>query len=479
MNPHRAEGAEPPHAGSLVAVVLAAGQGTRMRSGRHKVLHRLAGKPLIHRVLDLLSGAGATRTIVVLGHQADQVHAVLPETVDTVIQEPQLGTGHALQIAAHRVRELGAQSVLVHFGDEPLVRPRSLARLIERGVSPLAPVALLNARVRDPFGYGRVVRLKDGTVDALVEELDATPEQRTIDEIWSGTMLLWAPWLWANLDALPLSPKGEYYLPSLVGIARGQGLSVQAALTADEEEVLGVNSQAQLAQAEAILRLRTLEALMNNGVTVIDPATTFVEPEVYVAPDTTLHPGTHLRGATRIGGQCEIGPNAYVVDSTVGEHCRVWYSVLESAHVGDRVSIGPFSHLRPGAKIDDEVTLGNYAEVKNSRIGAGTQMHHFSYMGDAEVGRNVNIGAGTISVNFSSETGHKSRTVIEDDASIGSDTMLVAPVQIGEGAITAAGSVVTHDIPDGEVWMGAPARHHRKRRDRARSAEPPAPGPGP
>lgn len=447
-----------------------------MRSGRHKVLHPLAGKPLIRRVLDLLEGAGATRTVVVLGHQADQVRATLPATVDTVIQEPQLGTGHALQTAAERVRELGADCLLVHYGDEPLVRPASLARLIERGVSPLAPVALLNARVRDPFGYGRVVRLSDGTVDALVEELDATPEQRMIDEIWSGTMLLWTPWLWANLDALPLSPKGEYYLPSLVGIARSQGLSVLAALTADEDEVLGVNSQAQLAQAEAILRYRTLEALMNSGVTVIDPATTYVEPEVRVAPDTTLHPGTHLRGGTRIGGQCEIGPNAYLVDTTIGEGCRIWYSVLESAHVGDRVSIGPFSHVRPGATIDDEVTLGNYAEVKNSRIGAGTQMHHFSYMGDAEVGRNVNIGAGTISVNFSSETGQKSRTVIENDASIGSDTMLVAPVQIGEGAITAAGSVVTHDIPEREVWVGAPARRHRKRRDRAPRADQPAPG---
>ncbi|GAC1320834.1 MAG: bifunctional UDP-N-acetylglucosamine diphosphorylase/glucosamine-1-phosphate N-acetyltransferase GlmU [Chloroflexota bacterium] len=476
MNLHRADGREPPYAGSLVAVVLAAGQGTRMRSGRHKVLHPLAGKPLIQRVLDLLEGVGAQRTIVVLGHQADQVRALLPTTVDTVIQEQQRGTGHALQTAAPRVRELGADSVLVHFGDEPLVRPASLTRLIQRGVSEVAPVALLNARVRDPFGYGRVLRLKDGTVDAMVEEVDATPEQRTIDEIWSGTMLLWAPWLWDNLDRLPLSPKGEYYLPSLVAIARTQGLSVLAALPADEEEVLGVNSQAQLAQAEAILRRRTLEALMENGVTVIDPAGTYVEPEVRVARDTILHPGTHLRGRTQIGGRCEIGPNAYVIDTQVGSGCRILYSVLEGARVGDDVSIGPFSHLRPGATIEDGVTLGNYAEVKNSRIGAGTQMHHFSYMGDAEVGRNVNIGAGTISVNFNSETGLKSRTVIDDDASIGSDTMLVAPVHIGEGAITAAGSVVTHDIPDREVWVGAPARAFRKRRDRKRADRPPGPG---
>jgi bifunctional UDP-N-acetylglucosamine pyrophosphorylase/glucosamine-1-phosphate N-acetyltransferase len=202
---------------------------------------------------------------------------------------------------------------------------------------------------------------------------------------------------------------------------------------------------------------------MSAGVTIVDPNTTYIEPEVQIEPDVIVHPGCHLRGATHIASGCEIGPNTFVIDSTIGANTRVWFSVLEGAMVGERVSIGPFSHLRPGAVIDDEVNLGNYAEVKGSRVGAGTQMHHFGYIGDAEIGQRVNIGAGTITVNYSSETDAKSRTLVEDDASLGSDTMLVAPVHVGAGAITGAGSVVTHDIPAGEVWLGAPARPHRRR----------------
>jgi bifunctional UDP-N-acetylglucosamine pyrophosphorylase/glucosamine-1-phosphate N-acetyltransferase len=458
-------GAPPPPA-SLVAVVLAAGQGTRMRSRRHKVLHLLGGKPLIQRVLDLLHGAGASRVVVVLGHQADQVRMTLPESVDTVVQQPQLGTGHAVQVAAERIQQYGAERLLVHYGDEALVRPDSLRRLIATDVSAAAPIALLNARVRDPKGYGRVIRLPDGSVDHMVEEVDATPAQRLIDEIWSGSMLLYTPWLWPNLKAekLPLRPKGEYYLPDLVNVARAQGLSVRATLTEDEQEVHGVNDRQQLAEANAILRRRTLDDLLRSGVTIVDPATTYIEPEVEIEPDVIIQPGCHLRGRTRIAHDCEIGPNSYLLDSVIGAGSRVWFSVLEGASVGQGVSIGPFSHLRPGAVIEDDVELGNYAEVKASRVGSGSRMHHFSYVGDADVGQRVNIGAGTITVNYSSETGTKSRTIVADDASLGSDTLLVAPVQVGAGAMTAAGAVVTHDVPSGEVWIGAPARVHRRRR---------------
>jgi bifunctional UDP-N-acetylglucosamine pyrophosphorylase/glucosamine-1-phosphate N-acetyltransferase len=434
-----------------------------MRSRQHKVLHELGGKPLIQRVLDLLGGAGATKMVVVLGHQADQVRKVLPESVETVVQEPQLGTGHAVQIAAESLQRLQAERLLVHYGDEALVRPESLQRLIATDIDESAPIALLSARVREPHGYGRVIRLADGDVGQMVEELDATPEQRAVDEIWSGTMLVYTPWLWSNLARLPLSAKGEYYLPDLVNLARGDGLTVQATLTQDEEEVLGVNDRLQLAEANAVLRRRTLEALLRSGVTIVDPTTTYVEPEVRIEPDAVIQPGCHLRGSTRIARDCEIGPNAYLIDTEIGAGSRVWFSVLEGATVGERVQIGPFSHLRPGAVIDDDVTLGNYAEVKNSHVGAGTQMHHFSYVGDADIGRRVNVGAGTVTVNFSSETRAKSRTTVDDDAALGSDTMLVAPVHVGEGALTAAGAVVTHDIPSGEVWIGAPARLHRRR----------------
>jgi bifunctional UDP-N-acetylglucosamine pyrophosphorylase/glucosamine-1-phosphate N-acetyltransferase len=436
-----------------------------MRSRRPKVLHELAGKLLIERVLDLLQGAGADRTVVVLGHQADDVRQALPEFVDVVVQDPQLGTGHAVQVAADKVRKLGANRVLVHLGDAALVRPESLQRLLDSGVEPAAPVALLSARVSDPTGYGRILRSSDGGVKRMVEELDASADERAIDEIWSGTMLLLADWLWPNLERLPLSPKGEYYLPDLVNLARSEDLGVRAVLVADEDEVLGVNDRAQLAQANAVLRRRKIDALQQSGVTIVDPLTTYVEPEVAIEADTIIQPGCHLRGRTRIGRDCEIGPNSYIADTDIGAGSRVWFSVLESAHVGQDVLIGPFSHLRPGATIEDHVHLGNYAEVKASRVGAGTQMHHFGYVGDADIGQRVNIGAGTITVNYDAEARIKSRTVVEDDAAISSDTMLVAPVHVGEGAMTGAGAVVTHDIPSGEVWVGVPARARRRRRN--------------
>jgi bifunctional UDP-N-acetylglucosamine pyrophosphorylase/glucosamine-1-phosphate N-acetyltransferase len=353
--------------------------------------------------------------------------------------------------------------LLVQLADNALVRPSSLQRLLDVGVDSKAPVTLLTARLHDPTGYGRVQRGPDGSVMHTVEDVDATPEQRAIDEIWAGSMLLWTDWLWDALERLPVSPKGEYYLPELVNLANAEGLGARAAQTDTEDEAYGINDRAQLARATTILRRRTVDALMSQGVTIVDPETTYIEPEVQVEADAVIQPGCHLLGHSRIAREAEIGPNSMLRDSEVGVGSRVWMSVLEGATVGDRVNVGPFSHLRPGTIIEDEANVGNYAEVKASRIGAGTQMHHFSYVGDAEIGRDVNIGAGTITANFDSESRDKSQTVVGDHASIGSDTILVAPVNVGRDAITGAGAVVTHDIPAGEVWIGAPARRFRER----------------
>ena len=285
-----------------------------MRSRQPKVLHPLAGKALIQRVLDLVYGAGAQRIVVVLGHQADTVRKALPESVDAVIQEPQLGTGHALQVAAARLRNMSTDRVLVHYGDAALLRPETLQRLLGLDVHPAAPVALLCARVRDPFGYGRVIRLPDGTVERMVEEVDATPEQRSVDEIWGGTILLDAAWLWPNLPRLPRSAKGEYYLPDLVNIAREQGLAVQAAFVQDEEEVLGVNDRAQLAQANAVLRRRKVQALLESGVTIVDPETTYVEPEVSIEPDVVIQPGwTTVSGSMATSGSMYVAAGSTIV----------------------------------------------------------------------------------------------------------------------------------------------------------------------
>jgi bifunctional UDP-N-acetylglucosamine pyrophosphorylase/glucosamine-1-phosphate N-acetyltransferase len=428
------------------------------------MLHLLAGRPLLQHALDLVRGAGASSTTVILGHQADEVRRELPEGVETVLQEPQLGTGHAVQVAADRIQRTGAERLLVYLGDVPLVRLSSLKRLVATELGAHAPVALLSAIVNDPTAYGRVLRNEQGDVARMVEEVDATPEQKAVREIWSGAMLFWTPWLWQHLQNLPRSPKGEYYLPELVNLATNQGLRVQVVVAEDETEVQGVNDRIQLAAAEALVRRRVLDELMRSGVTIVDPQATYIDADVAIEPDVTIQPGCHLRGKTRIARGCDIGPNSFVVDSEIGANSRVWFSVLENATVGERVNIGPFSHLRPGAVIEDDANLGNYAEVKASRIGAGTQMHHFSYVGDADIGRKVNVAAGTITVNYDSETDTKSRTIVEDDAALGSDTLLVAPVRVGAGALTGAGSVVTHDIPSGEVWVGAPARPRRRRR---------------
>ena len=315
---------------------------------------------------------------------------------------------------------------------------------------------MLTVVTDDPRGFGRVVRDVAGQVAAIVEESDCTPEQLAIRELNAAVYCFNATWLWENLPHLQASPKGEYYLTDMIGMAIAQGRSVNAVVCSDASQLLGINTRVHLAEAERVLRERINRQWMEAGVTMLDPATTYIEPLVIIGPDTTILPNTFLQGKTTIGSGCRIGPSSVIENGQVGNGCIVTMSVLEDAVMEDESNIGPFGHLRKGARLCRGAHMGNFGEMKNSTLGPGSKMGHFSYLGDAKVGANVNIGAGTITCNFDGERKHP--TVIEDDVFIGSDSMLVAPVRIGKGAKTGAGSVVTRDVPAGAVVYGVPAR---------------------
>jgi bifunctional UDP-N-acetylglucosamine pyrophosphorylase/glucosamine-1-phosphate N-acetyltransferase len=376
-----------------------------------------------------------------------------------VIQEPQLGTGHAVQQAESLLKG-HSEYILVTTADMPLLTGETLKMLVQAQQAHSGPLTLLTATTQDARGFGRVLRDAAGRVQGIIEEAHATPQQLGIRELNTSVYCFNAEWLWQALPRIPLSPKGEYYLTDLVGIAAADGLSIQAIEIPDPGETIGINTRLHLAEAEAFLRQRINVEWMLAGVTMIDPQSTYIEPGVSIGQDTTLWPNTYLQGNTSVGEDCSIGPNAILRDTQVGNGCRVLASVLERAVVEDRVDIGPFGHLRKGAHLAEGVHMGNFGEIKNSYLGPGSKMGHFSYIGDATIGSNVNIGAGTITCNFDGKQKH--HTDIGADVFIGSDTMLVAPVKIGEGARTGAGAVVTKDLPDYTLAVGVPARAIRK-----------------
>ena len=444
---------------SLAVVILAAGQGTRLKSATPKVLHPLGGIPLIEHVLAAARAVSLEPPTLVVGHGGDAVRAALGDRARYVTQSEQLGTGHAVR-QAEALLQGHSDRVLVMYSDMPLLEPETLQALVETQAHNSGPLTMLTCVTARPSDFGRVVRGTEGRVHSIVEAAQATPEQLRLTELNVGFYCFEADWLWSHLPLLPLSPKGEYYLTDIVHLAVSEGQRVASVTIEDETEIIGVNTRAQLAQAEAALRQRVNQKWLDAGVTLIDPATTYIEPTVQLGRDTVIWPNTHLQGQSVIGEQCVIGPNTIVRDTTIGDACHIECSVVEGASLAAEVHIGPFAHLRSGARLERGVHMGNFGEVKNSTLGPGVKMGHFSYLGDATIGANVNIGAGTITCNFDGV--QKNKTVIGDDAFIGSDTMLVAPVTLGHRSRTGAGSVVTKNVPDDSLAVGVPARVIRR-----------------
>jgi bifunctional UDP-N-acetylglucosamine pyrophosphorylase/glucosamine-1-phosphate N-acetyltransferase len=449
-----------PKRARVSAVILAAGQGTRMQSKLAKALHPVAGKPMVLYGVETAVALGVDDTVLVIGHQGDQVRAALGERVLYATQPKPRGTGDAVKCARALLQD-NAAHVLVFYADMPLLKTETLRALIAKHLTTRATLTMLTLIADDPMGFGRIVRDQNGKLARIVEEVEATPQEAALRELNPGVYCFNAQWLWQNLDALtPSLKKGEYYLTDLLAMAATQNVLVETETIHDVTQGLGINTRAQLAQAEHIMRERIREHIMAQGATLLDPASIYIDADVEIGQDTVILPNTHLQGKTRIGADCRIGPNAIVRDSSIGDVCVVGPSVLEEATLEDHVDVGPFCHLRPKAYLSQYTHLGNYAEVKNSRLGKGVHMGHFSYMGDAEVGAHTNIAAGTITCNYDGKNKH--RTIIGENVFIGSDSMLVAPLTIGDRARTGAGSVVTKDIPADALAVGIPARVIRK-----------------
>lgn len=426
------------------AVILAAGQGTRMRSSMAKVLHPVGGLPMVARVVANVKKAGLDSIYLVVGHQGDKVQAALPD-MPCVVQEQQLGTGHAVD----QCREVLAGftgPVLVTYGDTPLFRPETLAGVVEYHNQQQAAATVITAHMEDPAGYGRIKRDAAGRVLGIVEQKDATAAEQLIQEINTGTYCFDGPLLFQYLQRItPDNAQAEYYLPDVLPLLIADGYSAAGFVVEDARESMGINDRVQLAEAEAILQERLRRHWMLQGVTMIDPTQVWLDDDCSIGQDTVLYPGVHVQAGTVIGRGCTIGPNVRLQGTAIGDGVTVEQAVLTEARVGSETTIGPFAYLRPGAVIGDRCRIGDFVEVKNSTVGDDTSAAHHIYLGDAHVGHGVNVGCGTITANYDGRV--KSRTTIEDGAFIGSNSCLVAPVTIGSGAFVAAGSTITEDVP--------------------------------
>ncbi|MDA8431246.1 MAG: bifunctional UDP-N-acetylglucosamine diphosphorylase/glucosamine-1-phosphate N-acetyltransferase GlmU [Geobacteraceae bacterium] len=433
---------------NVAAVILAAGKGTRMKSGLVKVLHPAAGRPMIAWPVAAARAAGAAPVVVVVGHQADAVRQVFHDFPDirTALQEEQLGTGHAVACAREQLADFSG-TVLILCGDTPLLRAETLRELIATHRHEGAALTVLTAVVDNPYGYGRVIRDRAGRVTRIVEQKDATPEEQALCEINSGIYCMEAGFLNANIGAISSdNAQKEFYLTDLVSIAAAKGLTCLGHRTAAAEEIMGVNDRAQLAEASRILRRRINYDLMCAGVSLIDPEHSYIDGSVTIGPDTSVHPNCRISGTTAIGSGCVIESGVSIDDCSIGDGCHIKAgSVLEGSQLLAEVSVGPMAHLRPGTVLNDHVKIGNFVETKKISMGAGSKASHLTYLGDAGIGSNVNIGCGTITCNYDGVNKH--RTVIGDDVFIGSDVQLVAPVEVGRNSLVAAGTTVTVDVP--------------------------------
>jgi bifunctional UDP-N-acetylglucosamine pyrophosphorylase / glucosamine-1-phosphate N-acetyltransferase len=442
----------PRHA--LHVVVLAAGKGTRLKSALAKVAHQTAGHPLIEHVLRSADPLNPASTTVVVGYQTEEVQATLTSRpgLAFAVQEPQLGTAHALLQTAPLL-EGKPGHVLLLYGDVPLVRSATLERLVTHHLESGAAATVLTAQFDDPTGYGRIVRT-DGRISAIVEQKDATEEQRAIREINSGIYVFDLAPLFGAIRAIgSTNAQGEYYLTDLVGIYRERGLIFETVGLGDPTEIVGVNSRRELADVSRILKDRKNDELMAAGVTIVDPATTWIQPDVDIGTDTVIHPSVYLEGRTRIGSGCEIHAGVRIVDSTIGDKVVIHnYCVIRESSIASGADVGPFARLRPKSQILEGAHVGNFIELKNTVVGRGSKANHVGYLGDTTIGEKVNIGAGTITCNYDGFA--KYQTVIEDGVFVGSDSQLIAPVRIGRDAYIAAGSTITDDVPAGALAIG-------------------------
>jgi len=459
----------------LKAVVLGAGKGTRMKSDLAKVLHEVAGRPLVSWMLEIVAASGIDETVVVVGRQADDVAAVLPEGVRTALQEKQLGTGHAARVGLEALDPDDDDIVLVLPGDMPLIRHETLEHLVELHRGTGAGATLLSCRPADPTGYGRILRDGADHVLGIVEQRDASDQQLAIREVSTSVYAFAARHLRPALaDLSNDNSQGEYYLTDVIAAFVADGLRVEA-LGADAIEGEGVNSHDQLAAAAAELRRRINRSWMRSGVWMQDPERTYIDADVTLAPGVRLYADVHLEGATAIDADAEVGPSVYVRDCRIGAGARIWYSVLRQADVGIQAEVGPYVSLRPGADLREGSKAGTFVEIKNSVVGKDSKVPHLAYVGDATIGEGSNIGAGTITVNYDGHQKH--RTMIGDGVKIGSDTMLVAPVSVGDDAWTAAGSVITKDVSPGALAVArSPQKevpgYAARRRARAEQEQP-------